>query len=99
MTNNTPKRVMYHDHHEKCPNCGAVDSLSLCDDKNKEFNYQMVLVTHNADLLKGKSFRYFKCDKCKKTFNIDWTGCVPIPLSNDKIDIFIEHGKELKSKN
>lgn len=99
MSNNTLKHVMYHDHHEKCPSCNAIDSLSLYDSKNKEYNYQMILDTHNTNLLKNKSFRYFKCNKCKKVFNIDWTGCVPVPLNNDKINNFIKNCKDLKSKD
>ncbi len=99
MKNNTAKPVMYHNHHERCPKCNSLDSLSLYDNRNKEYNYQLILDTHDVSLLKKNSFRYFKCNKCKEVFNIDWTWCVPVPLDESKVDKFIEIGKELRSKN
>lgn len=88
----------YHDHHENCPECNATDSLELFDKNDDSYNYQYILNTHDLKCTDNKSLRYFKCNKCGAIFKIDWCGCVPIPLNEDKITDFIETNKQLKIK-
>ena len=94
----TLRPLIYHDHHESCPKCNALDSLELFDNYNRPFNYQMLLSTHDTSKLINRSFRYFKCNKCKEIFKIDWTGCVPVPMKISKMEDFIEVCKALKEK-
>ena len=90
---------VYHDHHERCPKCNSLDSLELFDKDNNSYNYQYILNTHDLKCIDNKSLRYFKCNKCDSIFKIDWCGCVPIPLNDDKISQFIETNKKLSVKD
>ena len=98
MIISNPKPAVYHDHKECCPKCNASDSLELFDNYNRPFNYQLVLKTHDISKLKERSFRYFKCNRCKEVFKIDWTWCVPVPMKISKMEDFIEICKQLKSR-
>lgn len=89
---------VYHDHHENCPYCNSEDTLELYDKTNRPCGYSDILNTHNLDITKSRSIRYFKCNKCKETFKIDWTWCVPIPLNESKIDDFISICRKVKGK-
>ncbi len=90
--------VFYHDHTISCPKCKASDTLELYDKNNRPINYNELLYTHDKSLIDHRSIRYFKCKKCKSIFKIDWSGIVPIPLDETKIDHFIENCKEIKEK-
>ena len=97
MMNNIDS-VIYHDHVIKCPECKTPGYLELYDKNNRPCKYDYLLYTHDKSIIKNRSIRYFKCEKCKTIFKIDWSGIVPIPLDNEKLDKFVDECEELKEK-
>lgn len=91
-------RPIYHDHHENCPECNALDSLEIYDSFNNSHDYLQILNTHDISDINGKPMRYLKCNKCGSIFKIDWTGCVPVPLTDIKVSEFINNNNKLKNK-
>ena len=90
--------VIYHDHKIICPKCKIEKSLELYDKYNRKCEYNKLLYSHDKNIIANKSIRYFKCSNCKSIFKIDWSGIVPIPLDETKLDTFIYNCKELKEQ-
>ena len=81
---------IYFENDDFCPNCKNQHSLELYDNFNKPLNYSLLL--QNGDNLKDVEkhhvLSYFKCRKCMKIYNIDWSLCCgvrfPIPFKENK---------------
>lgn len=73
-----------------CTECNTEHSLYIYDVFNNGTSMRNLI--NNSSILSKKGFEYMRCTKCKKEFNIDWSGNkrFPFPLVSDlKLNQFL----------
>ena len=87
--NNIIEGIWFEDE-DFCSNCKNKHSLELYDNLNKPINYTLLLRNRDKlrDVEKNHILSHFKCTKCSKVYDIDWSLCCgirfPIPFKENK---------------